>query len=179
MYNIEHSLINDVQSQLLQLSYPAWAELVSRLLSCMDYEMVEPLGRSKTGNRFDGLGCDLMAVSPVTGGRRIVAVLAKQYGRKQSIMRRQVDELRGVCGRLGADEGLIVSSGKSSTAVRTYAHISNHRIPVRIIDLPRLCRLLCAYHLGIWEQTPSKASDVPKRGLDAEFFEALDAHVTE
>ena len=89
-------------------------------LDRMGYEDVRLVGRAAGGGRNGTGGYDLCcAVSSGTPGasRRTVLVLLKRFGRNAWVFQRMVDELRGVAVREGADEAILITTGRLSPVI--------------------------------------------------------------
>lgn len=163
------------------LSYGAFCLLLRRLLHRSGYSSVHPLGRlfrpdgaadgpPPPGDGFDPYrfnprhgGLDLAALSHTDLATSLTLVQAKQY--KGPVPRRFVDELRGAMHRLGADQGLLVTTSHFSALARDAASQSHLR-PVRLVDGPRLAALLSTRGLGV--------TGPDRREPDAGYFEELE-----
>ena len=184
-----------LRQRLLALEFPAFARCVCRLLEALGYEEARLAGRRewKGYNQPGGGGYDLEAQLP--GGlapRRVVAQI-KQYG-DLTVHQRSVDELRGACLRVGAAEGLLVTTSAFSDVVRRSASAPNTpallAVPVRLVDGEELVGLLIRHRLGVkegsheWEGS-QRGADKGEQGkmrllarvkrleLDEAFFDTL------
>lgn len=139
----------NLRASLLALPFEGFARCVSQLLERMGYQEVHPVaergfarGRSRQG------GCDLTAFLPVGPYRRPVAVALKQFD-QEPVQQRMVDELRGVCLRSGAAEGVLITTSRLSPAVRTEQIQNSPICPVRLIDGDTLLDLLLRHGIGV------------------------------
>lgn len=139
----------DLRRELLALPFDAFARCVARLLEKAGYRDVSPVsGRNHFAGRNTRGGCDLAAYLPAGPHRRFVAVSLKQYD-KEPVYRRAVDELRGLCLRTGAAEGLIVTTSSLSGAVEKERVQNAPVAPVRFFDGETLLDLLILHRLGV------------------------------
>lgn len=165
----------DLRRELLALNYHAFAQSVALLLERIGYSEVRLAGRTNwrgaNGKGSPG-GYDLSAVLPagplLTASRRVI-VQAKQFD-SEPIFQKAVDQLRGVCLRVGAAEALIVTTGQIAPSVR---HVSRRFAepqvaPVRLVDGDRLLDLLIAHRIGVWSE-----NDTTRLGVDLTFFEDI------
>ena len=166
-------LERDLLARLLDLNYHAFLQCIGTLLERAGYQNVRLAGRTGFVGRNSGGGYDLYATDPIAGGVRQLVVQAKQYAPNTQIYRRGVDELRGVCLRAGAAEGLLITTGQFSPTIDRVRIASTSLMPVRTIDGMELARLLQTYHLGIWEE-PLSSGRAVDRGVDHEYFRGLE-----
>jgi restriction endonuclease Mrr len=171
--NSSSLLRRELEDIIAGLSYPAWIAILQLLLERMGYQDVQPSRRSdRLGRHRDG-GCDLTAVLPVPGGKRRVIVQAKQYPAHQPVMRRMVDELRGVCLRARAAEGILITTGSFVQSLSLERCASLPLLPIRLIDGSELLELLIEHKVGVWEDLYPDAI-TRERGVDLHFFAELE-----
>lgn len=155
--------------QLHSLSYHAFEGCLCDLLNAMGYEEVTLLGRTQTRQYTPHGGRDLEA-SARTGVTHARLVLqAKQYYRPVS--RRFVDELRGTVLRLGARQGLLITTSTFSHVARRAAHTSV--APIQLLDGQALVRLLIQHQIGVTTPAPQARQDLQGMRLDTDYFASL------
>lgn len=184
-------LSGQVRARIEGLSYGAFCLLLRQLLYRSGYTSVHPVGRlfrpvsgepdatkqspietTMTFDRFDPHrfnprhgGLDLIALSHTDIATTLTLVQAKQY--RGPVPRRFIDELRGAMHRLGADQGLLVTTSHFSDLAMGAA-AESHLRPVRLVDGARLCSMLAARGLGV-------RGGGRDRILDGAYFDALEA----
>jgi membrane-bound metal-dependent hydrolase YbcI (DUF457 family) len=133
-------------SELFNLPYPAWEQVVLTLLRALGYRDLAILGHRGRRRRTETGGMDMSATA-LTGvtSTRVVAQL-KQYLRPVS--RRFVDELRGALLRTHARSGLIITTSRFSKAAERAAAY-DALAPIRLIDSEELVTLLLTHRIGI------------------------------
>ena len=153
-------LLEALQARLLMLPFDAFAQVIALLLSKLGYEP-QRTGRTLWKGRNRDGGCDLLASYPWGQSRRVVAVQIKQYPTVRKIMQRTVDELRGVCLRHNASEGLLITtSSYSPTITGTTSLIA----PLYLMQGSELTFLLAQYCIGVTKSWQ----------LDEQFFDDLE-----
>ncbi|MBV9469366.1 MAG: metal-dependent hydrolase [Abitibacteriaceae bacterium] len=157
-------LQREVQQQLLRLSFPAFATLVQEVLKRSGYERVVVAGRLSPQGRILHGGCDLKAYTRTDLETVVTAVQLKQY--QEPVGRRFLDELRGAMLRLGAEQGLLITTSTFSPAVRKIARESEVA-PVRLVDGSELTGLIIQHRLGLREQAG-------RWRLDGSYFKELE-----
>lgn len=147
----------ELRQELLALPVPTFDRLVARLLLACGYRDVQVLEEGRGG-------ADLSATVPSGLSSSLTLVQAKQY--VSPVSRRFVDELRGAMLRLGAGQGLLLTTstfyGPARHAAQTSCPLS-----VRLIDGPELLDLLLQHRLGVF------LSPRGHLALDREFFAVL------
>ena len=132
-------------ARLLDMPFPAFTQTVSRLLESLGYANVEAMkpmhGRGKGRNAHGGY--DLRMYLPTRLTRGLVIAQVKQY--RETVPRSFVDELRGTMLRLGASQGLLVTTGAFSASAIEAAQAAQYAAPVRLMDGQELARLLRAH----------------------------------
>jgi Restriction endonuclease len=99
-------------------------------------------------------------------GRRVVAVQIKQYPTHRKIMQRSVDELRGVCLRNDASEGLLITTSSYSPAITGTGSLV---APLYLMDGSELTFLLAQYRIGVtnsYDMDEQFFSDLEKASQD-------------
>ena len=135
-----------VRARLLSLPFPAFALTVSHLLRRLGYEGVTLRGvtGSKGRNSYGGLDIEATLLRGLTRSRVICQL--RQYD-TESVPRQSVDVLRGAMLRMGADQGLLVTTSGFSPAAVEAAQAAQHVAPVRLIDGNELAMLLLQHNL--------------------------------
>jgi restriction endonuclease Mrr len=135
------------QAKLLRLTYADLTGLVERLLvqmGCRDLRAAHPAGTPGPNPRG---GYDLQARLDNGLMDTLVLTQVKQYS--TPVPRCFVDELRGAMLRMGAGQGLIVTTSKFAPVAIEAAKRGNHQLPVRLIDGRELLALLRTYKIGV------------------------------
>ncbi|MBB6053852.1 restriction endonuclease [Armatimonas rosea] len=147
--------------RLRQLPFDAFTLTIASLLDKLGYQDIQPAGRTDWKGRNRAGGVDLTATYVSAAGKRSIAFQLKQFQPNQRLFQRAVDELRGVCLRQGAAEGmLITTSGYSPTITGTQGMVA----PLYLMSGEELALLLRQYRIG-----------VTKGGkLDEDFFKGLE-----
>ncbi|WP_394796293.1 restriction endonuclease [Armatimonas sp.] len=147
--------------RLCELPFDAFTLTVAMLLDKLGYQDIQPAGRTDWKGRNRAGGIDLTASYVSAAGKRSIAFQLKQFHPSQRLFQRAVDELRGVCLRQGAAEGmLITTSGYSPTITGTQGTVA----PLYLMGGEELALLLRQYQIG-----------VTKSGkLDEGFFKCLE-----
>lgn len=156
-------LRRQLQAQLLELDYRAFAYLVQNLLKAMGYAQVEVArshwkGRKPRGGR----DLDMLAQAGVTRARVLVQI--KQYTRP--VPNRFLDELRGAILRSGAQHGILITTSTFPPAV--YEAAKATVTPIRLINGRQLSELLILYRIGVQESQDNE----PLR-INTELFKRL------
>jgi hypothetical protein len=147
------SHVQRARERLLALSFPEFARCIARLLERMGYRDVRLMGTTQGRNAHGGL--DLSATLPNDLTQALVAAQVKQY--RGPVPRVCVDELRGTMLRLGAQQGLLVTTSSFAPAAREAASAAQFSLPVRLMDGGELAALLALHGVEIPEQ--EKRSD--------------------
>lgn len=185
----EQTLLDtSAQDALLQrireLSFPAYCHLVRLLLYRSGYtsvQIVEPGTGKVTPNKFSSIGetqrllySGLLAVSHTDLASALTLVRVKQ-AKGVPVSRRFVDQLRGAMLRLGAEQGLLIATGRFSRYAITSA-AQTPLPPVRLIDGAMLCSMLRERGLGISKTAPTKgnAKERTYQQIDEPFFQLLE-----
>jgi len=173
------SLRDALQARLQSLSYGAFCLLVRHVLYQSGYTSVHAVGRlyrpdalpRPGGTQFNPHhgGLDLIALSHTDLATSLTLVQVKQY--QQPVPRRYIDEMRGAMDRLGAEQGLIVSSGRFAGLARDAAAIPHLR-PVTPMDGWLLVTTMLTRRVGygITGGSASKPASKHHWKLDTEFF---------
>lgn len=145
--------------RLLALPFPAYAACVARLLTALGYRDVRLMGalHEKGRNAFGGMDLSAEQGQGLTASKVIAQV--KQY--RDPVPRAFVDELRGTMLRVGAQQGLLVTTSEFARSASEAALSGQHAAPVRLLDGRELARLLIAY--GIDVEGPAWSSFLPSR----------------
>lgn len=158
-----------LRETLLDLPYPAFVRLICLLMEHMGYTDVCMAGRTSRKGRNRQGGYDIQAVLPDNGpsapGRPVI-VQVKQYGPHLALYQRSVDELRGVCLRVGAAQALLVTTSMFSPLIHKDRLARASIAPVRLIDSKDLAGLLIRHGIGV-KQTDGRLA------LDPSFFAEL------
>lgn len=124
------------------MPFPVFARTVADLLARMGYAQVTLMktmhGRGKGRNAHGGY--DLQMRLPTDLAHGVVIAQLKQY--RDPVPRAYVDELRGAMLRVGATQGLLISSSTFSASAVEAAQAGQHAAPVRLLGGEELVRLL-------------------------------------
>ena len=159
-YSAPLPLLEALQARLLMLPFDAFAQVIALLLSKLGYEP-QRTGRTLWKGRNRDGGCDLLASYQWGQSRRVVAVQIKQYPTERKIMQRTVDELRGVCLRHNASEGLLITTSSYSPTITGTASLI---APLYLMQGSELTFLLAQYCIGVTKSWQ----------LDEQFFDDLE-----
>ena len=145
--SLESTLTTDILLQrLCTLPFDAFTLTIAQLLDKLGYQDIQPAGRTDWKGRNRAGGIDLTASYVSAAGKRNIAFQLKQFHPTQRLFQRAVDELRGVCLRQGAAEGmLITTSGYSPTITGTQGTVA----PLYLMGGEELALLLRQYRIGI------------------------------
>lgn len=159
--DVTASVQRDLTEILVGLSFPAFAYLMQQLLGQSGYRSVHVVGRQKRwgrtprggthrgrdhrGRTAQG-GVDLTAYTTTDVTSVLTIAQVKQY--KRPVSRRFVDELRGAMLRLGASQGLLVTTSSFSQVAERSAGASE-TAPITLIDGAHLTALMFSHRLGI------------------------------
>ena len=135
----QDTLREQLRDQLQTLPPTAFEHLIARLLKSSGYAEVQVLGGSQGG-------ADLSASVPNGLSQAVTLVQAKQY--RAPVSRRFVDELRGAMLRMGAQQGVLLTT--SSFYLPAYRAVWKPcPFPVRLVDGAKLIDLLLAHRVGV------------------------------
>jgi hypothetical protein len=195
----EGSLHDALLQRIRQLSFPAYCHLVRLLLYRSGYtnvQIVEPDTCEQTAspqaashqppgqltpdttppktNVHRLLYSGLLAVSHTDLASALTLVRVKQ-AKGAPVSRRFVDQLRGAMLRLGAEQGLLITTGcfsRYALASATQAPLP----PVRLTDGDSLCSMLMGRSLGVRKVSNGKKGDRQRTfmHLDEPFFQLLE-----
>lgn len=165
IYSGSGTLLSNTSTRLLErlreLPFDAFTQVAAMLLERLGYQDIKPAGRTEWKGRNRHGGVDLTATYRSTTGERRIAFQLKQFHPSLRIFQRTVDELRGVCLRQGASEGmLITTSGYSPTITGTHDTLA----PLYLMGGEELALLLRQYRIGVTKEDK----------LDEDFFKRLE-----
>ena len=144
-HRIPPAVSEHLQERLLAIPFADFADLIARLLARMGYQDVQGMGAMHEKGRNLHGGFDLTAQVQTGVTRSLLLVQVKQY--RRPMPRSFVDELRGAMVRLGAQQGLIVSTDAFSPAARDAAQAGQHSLPLRLVGGSELVRLLLEHEV--------------------------------
>ena len=154
-------------ARLLAMPFPLFARTVAHLLESLGYTNVQAMKamhrRGKGRNAHGGYDLRMYLPTPLTHG--LVIAQVKQY--KEPVPRSFVDELRGTMLRLGARQGLLVTTSTFSASAIEAVQGAQYAAPVRLMDGRELARLLRA--LPANTAPVSDPGDAPARTMAAPF----------
>lgn len=180
---IDASLQDELLQRIRKLSFPAYCHLVRLLLYRSGYtsvQIVEPgttrliPDNSSIKDNQRLLYSGLLAVSHTDLASALTLVRIKQ-AKGVPVSRRFVDQLRGAMLRMGAEQGLLIATGRFSRyaiASATQAPLP----PVRLIDGALVCSMLRERRLGISKTAPTQghARERTDQQIDEPFFQLLE-----
>lgn len=126
--------------RLLAMPYPTFAVTVARLMKALGYTEVRLMGAKHARGRNSHGGLDIEACT--AGGLSPVRAIAQAKQYAGPVPRCFVDELRGTMARLGAQQGLIVTTSSFSPSAVEAALAGQYALPVRLVGGAELVRLL-------------------------------------
>jgi hypothetical protein len=159
---------SQVRERLLALPFPEYAACVARLLTALGYRNVRTMGalHAKGRNAFGGMDLTADQGQGLTASKVIVQV--KQY--QGPVPRAFVDELRGTMLRVGAHQGLLVTTSEFARAAAEAAQSGQHAAPVRLVEGRELVRLLSSYKVDLeghaWSAFLPSEVEEPRTGTD-------------
>lgn len=136
--------VEAIRQRLAGLSQPAAVLIASRVLVSLGYEDVETVARGGRRGIFGLGGVDLVARRAGELSRPLVLAQVRRY----TLQRHFVDELRGALQRKGANEGIVFSTEKATTAAYRAADEYRGRA-VRLIDGEEFARHVVGARVGI------------------------------
>jgi len=159
---------HQLHDRLLRLSFPAFECVIREVLSKSGYSSVRLAGRLHKRGRTRHGGLDMTAYTYTDLSSALSIVQAKQY--RRPVSRRFVDELRGTMLRVGARQGLLITtSGFSSVAQAAADHGA---APIKLMDGDELLDLLVAHGIGV---RGIRGRGARRCTLDEAFFKRLEA----
>ena len=158
--------VEQMRLRLSELGQPAAVLVAARVLMSIGYEEVETVPRG--GRRgLDGLGgVDLIARRVGELSRPLVLAQVRRY----TLQRHFVDELRGALQRKGANEGIVFSTERATTAAYRSADEYRGRA-IRLIDGEEFAQHVIGAQVGII------LDDQGHPSVDAAYFDRLDAEL--
>lgn len=164
---------------MLSLNYHAFTWVMVHLLERLGYADVRPIGRTGFFGRNSHGGHDIEAKLPFALGERRVIVRVKQYD-QQMVFRRAVDELRGACLRVGASEGILLTTGPIAPSLdrnggaRMGVNPAPAIAPVTLVDGEELLDLMVAQGIGVRHVRAAFSGDNLLRETDADYFQEME-----
>jgi restriction endonuclease Mrr len=171
------TLRRELRARLLALNFHAFARCVALLLEKMGYEDVHLAGRTDfKGHNRDG-GYDLHATVPsgfIPASPRRVIVALKQFD-EQMVFQKSIDQLRGTCLRVGANEALLITTGSLAPSVEQGygSHPEPLLAPVRLMDGEMLVGLMREYLIGVQGEGNTTSDGERRVEIDERFFTEL------
>jgi restriction system protein len=158
-------LRRELRERLFGLKLPTFERLLLDLLRKSGYSNVQLADRMDRRGRTRQGGLDLKAYSRTDLSSALTIAQIKQY--KETVPRRFVDELRGTMLRVGAKQGLLMTTSTFSAVARQAAH-TIPLLPIQLIDGDALLDLLIERQIGVVSRT------VQRLVIDEGFFAALE-----
>jgi restriction system protein len=129
-----------LRDRLLALDFHAFEQFIGHLIAVMGYVDVRVTERTSDG------GLDIEAYTQTGITKALIISQVKKY--TSPVHRRFVDELRGTMLRVGAQQGLLITTATFSEGAKQAAE-SNHIAPVTLIDGEQLLDLLFVHQVGV------------------------------
>jgi restriction endonuclease Mrr len=126
--------------------FPVFELVMKNLLYKTGFVSVQFVGRNHKRGRTPAGGLDLTARSNTELSSTLTVAQIKQY--KRVVSRRFVDELRGVMLRLGANQGLMVTTSRFSKVAHAAA-AESAALPISLIEGEQVLDLLLAYRIAV------------------------------
>lgn len=139
-------LRRELHDQMMALSFRAFEQCITDLLTKLGYEQVRLTGRTAWRGRTHHGGREIEAYAQTGVTRSRVLVQIKQY--KRPVQRRFVNELRGTMCLRRAAHGILIATSTFPDPARKAA-AGDPRQPVILVDGSALMDNLCAARLGI------------------------------
>ncbi|MBI1331274.1 MAG: hypothetical protein GC165_00170 [Armatimonadetes bacterium] len=149
-----------LEGALSKSSLPALINLTVKVLARSGYGDIEVLGRRLNWQKSKLGGCELLCRSFIGNIElRVIVKVIRDFART-----RMLDEMAGAMDRLGADLGLLVTTGKLGVSVGSKAklHIKSR---IHVVDVKLLAEMLRYYRIGVR----------PDGSPDYAFFGSLEA----
>lgn len=137
----------EVRERLLEMAFPECAACVARLLTQLGYRNVRQMGPLYQRGRNMHGGMDLSAEQGQGLTMSKVIVQVKQY--REAVPRAYVDELRGAMLRVGADQGMLITTSEFAPAAVMAALAAQHAAKVRLVDGAELVRLMAEHRTDL------------------------------
>ena len=175
MDNEASRLRHDLREQLFCLDFLAFEYLMKQLLARSGYSTVHLVGRHHKRGRTKGTsardaingGHDLKAYTQTDLSSSLTLTQIKQY--RRVVSRRFVDELRGTMLRLGAEQGLLLTTSTFSRVAHHAARDSDIA-PIILLDGEAILDLLVRHRLGVIVKHESVKEEVGSEKLSAELL---------
>ena len=162
-----------LRERVLRLPYPAFMQLAALVVAKMGYENIKPAARKRFRGHNSNGGFDLKATLPKPSPHTVL-VQAKQFAPQKRVYQRTVDELRGACLRVGASEGVLLTTSLISGSVLSGMYRYAPLVPLRLIDGDELLRFLVDERLGVIQRERAEPGRSTKRFVvDEMFFQSL------
>jgi len=152
------SATRQARDRMIALPFSEFAGGVARLLERMGYRDVRLMGIAQGRNEHGGL--DLRATLPNDLTQTLVVAQVKQY--RGPVPRKFVDEIRGTMLRLGAQQGLLVTTSSFAPAAREAASAAQNALPVRLMDGGELAALMALHGVSTGQDEGKAAGYVPR-----------------
>lgn len=133
-----------LRKQLLAMDFHSFEAFIGQLLAAMGYQDVQVTDRTSDG------GLDILASTQTGLTKALFIAQVKKY--TYAVHRRFVDELRGTMLRVGAQQGLLITTSTFSEGARQAAE-NNHIAAVTLIDGIQLLDLIFEYQVGVRQET--------------------------
>ena len=140
-------VMEQLQGPLLQLPFAVFEQFIIELLQQSGYASVHMMGRKHKRGRTKAGGHELRTYTQTDFASSLTLTQIKQYQRVVS--RRFVDELRGTMLRVGAEQGLLITTSTFSRVAYKAATVSDVA-PIRLIDGEELTQLMVGHRLGVY-----------------------------
>jgi hypothetical protein len=157
-------LHEQLREHLFALDYSAFNALMHTLLERSGYAPVLRSERKHKRGRTRSGGLDIRAYTRTDLASSLTLVQIKQY--RRVVSRRFVDELRGTMLRLGAEQGLLLTTSTFSR-VAWRAATFTETAPIGLLDGGSIGNLLVEYRLGVKKDRRGRLR------VDTSFFDNL------
>ncbi len=153
------------------MSYLRFQKLAIDLLCAMGYADAHALGRKRFYGTNRHGGAEIAAYLGPDSARLLVIAQVKRYKCGEAVPKRFVDQLRGAMLRVGAKQGLLITTGAFNEIAEkaAYPMPAQAICPLRLIDGEHLVTLMIRYKVGVYV-----APGDGRYRLNAGYFSRLD-----
>lgn len=131
---------------LLGMEFLAYEQLIREVLARSGYSNVKMMGRRHKRGRTPTGGHDIKAFAATDLAVSVTLTQVKQY--RGVVPRRFVDELRGNILRIGAEQGLLITTSTFSSVARQAA-LAGGVAPITLLDGEQVLDLLILHRIGV------------------------------
>ena len=154
---------SQIRERMMSLPFADLTRAVARLLEKIGYRDVRLMGTPYGKGRNVHGGLDIRALLPSDLTQAAAIAQVKQY--REPVPRSFVDELRGAMVRLGAQQGLLVTTSSFAPAAMDAATAGQGSLPVRLIDGAELAALMTLHGVQVGPDAPAIPNKTGPRAI--------------